>query len=78
MARTEAQKEWRKENKRPSIRIELTEETKAKWDEYAAQMGIPTGRMVRMCVERCIAEDSGGTWTENEQTETATGNGAVQ
>ena len=57
MARTEAQKEWRRENKRREIRIELTEDASARWDAYAERLNMPTGRMVRMCVERCIAED---------------------
>lgn len=50
MARGAAQKEYRAACAR--VGLEIPKEEKALWDAYAAQQGMPTGRMIRRAVER--------------------------
>lgn len=50
MARGAAQKEYRAACAR--VGLEIPKEEKALWDAYAAEQGMPTGRMIRRAVER--------------------------
>ena len=58
MPKTEAGQAWREKNTR--LTLDIKAETKTQWDEYAKRLNMPTGRMVRMCVERCIMADRFG------------------
>ena len=83
VARSAIKNEIRARYKR--LTLELSPTRTEAWTAYATAHGLTLGRMITACVERCIAEDSGGTWAEDEQTETETatgdgtamGNGAI-
>ena len=53
MARGTAQKEYRAACAR--VGLEIPKEEKALWDAYAAELGLPTGRMIRQAVARDMA-----------------------
>lgn len=63
MARGAAQKEYRAACAR--VGLEIPKEEKALWDAYAAQQGMPTGRMIRRAVERDMIAAG---WKQGEAT----------
>lgn len=57
-ARKQATDRYRAKNGRAQINIELTPETRQRWQAYAQARGMSLTAVVRECVARCMAEDS--------------------
>ena len=69
MPQTQAQKDWRKaqrkENGQSYVRIDTQPETKAEWKAYAQSKNLPMGTMIRQCIARCMELDG---WTYEPET----------
>ena len=57
-ARKQATDRYRAKNGRAQVNIELTPETRQRWQAYAQARGMSLTAVVRECVARCMAEDS--------------------